>query len=128
MTNKTWNAIIEVQQNLERLVSMDKEKILAAARCDKHRGEEFENKQYVRGSLLSAFFAILLGIILFFAEYFCQGTLNFGLIAVGATALGVQYLFEGITTKKVLTIIVGSIYSLLAALFTLAFIGQVVAA
>ena len=105
---------------------MDTDKILAAARSNKHRGKEFENKQSVRGSLLSAFVAILLGIILFFVEYFCQGTLNFGLIAVGTTALGVQYLFEGITVKKIHLIIAGTFYVFLAIIFALAFIGQVV--
>ena len=107
---------------------MDRESVLARARSDKNRGKEYENKQAVRGSLLSAFFAILLGIILFFVEYFSKGTLNFGLIAVGTTALGVQYLFEGITVKKTHLIIAGAIYSLLAIFFVLAFISQVVVA
>ena len=49
---------------------MDRESVLARARSDKNRGKEYENKQAVRGSLLSAFFAILLGIVLFFIEYF----------------------------------------------------------
>ena len=106
---------------------MDKEKILAAARSDKNRGKEFENKQSVRGSLLSALFAILLGIVLFFVEYFCRGTFNLGLIAVGTTALGVQYLFEGITVRKIRMVIAGFIYTFFAVIFALAFIGQVVA-
>ena len=107
---------------------MDRESILAKARTDKNRGKEYENKQSIRGSLLSAIFAILLGIVLFFVEYCSKGTLNFGLIAIGATAVGVQYLFEGITVKKIHMIIAGAIFALLAAIFILIFIGQVVAA
>ena len=77
---------------------------------------------------MSAIFAILLGIALFFVEYCAKGTLNFGLITIGATAVGVQYLFEGITVKKIHMIIAGAIFALLAAIFILIFICQVVAA
>ena len=41
-----------VQQNLERFGVMDKETILAAARSDKHRGKEFENKETARSGEL----------------------------------------------------------------------------
>ena len=107
---------------------MDRENILAKARSDKNRGKEYENKQSMRGGLLGAYLAVLLGLALSFVEYFAKGTLNFGLIAVGATALGVQYLFEGITIKKVYLIIAGIIYFVLAIFLVLVFISQVVAA
>lgn len=117
-----------IQQNLERDGIMEKEKILEAARVDKNRGKEFENKQAVRGSLISALFALFVGIGLFCLECIMKGTLNFGLVAVGMTAVGAQYLYEGITVKKVHMIILGVIYSVLALFFVLAFIGQVVSA
>lgn len=107
---------------------MDKEKILEAARFDKNRGKEYEHKQTTRGSILSIAMAILVGIILFFLEYFAKGTLNFGLIAVAMTAGGAQYIYEGITLKKVRFIVFGILYSVVAIFFILAFIGQVVLA
>ena len=55
LTKKTRNAIIEVQQNLERMTVMDKEQILNAARNEKHRGKEYENKEEIRSSALGAF-------------------------------------------------------------------------
>lgn len=106
---------------------MEKEKILAAARSEKHRGKEYENKQATRGNLLSSFLALIVGVGLFCAEYIIKETLNFGLVAVGMTAVAVQYLYEGVTVKKGYMIVLGIICSLVAAFFALAFIGQVVA-
>lgn len=105
---------------------MEKDKILAAARTDKNKGKEYEHKQSIRGSLLSVACAVFVGIGLFLLEYLVKGTLNFGLIAVGMTAGGAQYLYEGITVKKVSLIVIGAIHSIVALFCILVFIGQVV--
>jgi len=128
LTKKTRNDTIEVQQNLERINIMDKEKILAAARSDKHRGEEFENKETARSGLLSSAIALLVGVVLFLLEYFLKDTVNVGLIAVGVTAAGVDSLYEGIKLKRHYMTVIG-IVQLLAAIFAiLFFIAKVVSA
>ena len=107
---------------------MDKEKILAAARSDKHRGEEFENKENARSGLLSSAIALLVGVALFLLEYFLNDTVNVGLIAVGITAAGVDSLYEGIKLKRHYMTVIG-IVQLLAAIFAiLFFIAKVVSA
>ena len=106
---------------------MDKDQILKAARTDKHRGKEFENKESVRSSLLGSAVSILLGIGLFLIEYFIQGSVNVGLIAVGMTAASVQWLYEGIKVKKIFLIIAGAFAGIIALLFILLFVAQVVA-
>ena len=118
MYNKTWKGIF----------AMEKDKILAAARNEKYRGKEYENKQATRGNLLSSFVALIVGAVLFCLECILKGSLNFGLFAVGMTAVGVQYLYEGITVKKLRMVVIGIIYLAIAFFFVLAFIGQVVAA
>jgi len=128
LTKKTRNDTIEVQQNLERINIMDKEKILAAARSDKHRGEEFENKETARSGLLSSAIALLVGVVLFLLEFFLKDTVNVGLIAVGVTAAGVDSLYEGIRLKRHYMTVIG-IVQLLAAIFAiLFFIAKVVSA
>ncbi len=117
MYNKTWKGV----------VIMEKERILAVARNEKYRGKEYENKQATRGNLLSSFLALIVGAVLFCLECIIKGSLNFGLVAVGMTAVGVQYLYEGITVKKARMIVIGIIYAVIAVFFVLAFIGQVVA-
>ena len=106
---------------------MNKEKILEAARKDRNRGKEYENRESTRSSLLSALIALLVGAGLFFLEYFINNTVNVGMIAVGMTAVCVQYLYAGLKLKKPFSIIAGIISALIAALFILAFVIQVVA-
>ena len=106
---------------------MDKDKILKFARTNKHRGKEFENKEAVRSSLLGSAISILLGIGLFLLEYLIKGSINVGLIAVGMTAASVQWLYEGIKVKKAFLIITGAFTAIIALLFILLFVGQVVA-
>ena len=126
MTKKTWNAIIEVQQNLERANVMDKEKILAAARNEKYRGREFENKETTRSGLLGSAIALLVGIVLFLLEYFVNDSVNVGLIAVGMTAAGVDSFYEGIKLKRHYMTIIGIIQMLAAIFAILLFIAKVV--
>lgn len=126
MTKKTWNAIVKVQQNLERWSDMDKDKILAAARDDKHRGGEFENKETARSGLLSSAIALLVGVVLFLLEYFINGTVNVGLIAVGMTAAGVDSIYEGIKLKRNYMTVIGIVQLLVAIFAILIFIAKVV--
>lgn len=127
MTKKTWNAIIEVQQNLERLDVMDKDKILAAARNEKHRGKEFENKETTRSGLLGSAIAMFVGLVLFLLEYFLKNSVNIGLIAVGMTATGVDALYEGIKLKRHYMTAIGIIQMLIAIFAILLFVAKVVA-
>lgn len=117
-----------VQQNLERkrIVSMDKEKILAAARNDKYRGQEYENRESTRGSLLSVFITLIVGTSLFLLEYCVNKSINVGLIALGLTSAGVDSLYEGIKLKRHHMTIVGILMSLGAIVAILIFVGQVV--
>ena len=127
MTKKTWNVIVKVQQNLERLNDMDKDKILAAARNEKHRGKEFENKETTRSGLLGSAIAMFVGLALFLLEYFLKDSVNIGLIAVGMTATGVDALYEGIKLKRYYMTVIGIIQILIALFAILLFIAKVVA-
>ena len=126
MTKKTWNAIIEIQQNLERIDFVDKEKILAAARSEKYRGKEFENKETTRSGLLGSAIALLVGVALFLLEYFVKDSVNVGLIAVGMTAAGIDSFYEGIKLKRHHMTIIGIIQILAAIFAILLFIAKVV--
>lgn len=109
-------------------MSMDKEKILAAARNDKYRGQEYENKETMRSSMLSCFVALIVGVVLYLLEYFIKGSTNVGLIAVGLTFAGVDSLYEGIKLKKLHMTIIGTFLTLSAIIAILYFVGQVVLA
>ena len=118
---------MEVQQNLERVNVMDKDTILAAARNEKHKGKEFENKESARSGLLSSAIALLVGIGLFLLEYFVRDSVNIGLIAVGMTACGVDYLYTGVKLKQHYKTVIGTVQLLIALLFILFFVAKVVA-
>ena len=105
---------------------MEKNLILEAARKNKNRGQEYENKESVRSNLLSSLIAIMIGIALFLVEYFVKHSINVSLIVVGMTAACVQSLYEGIKTKKVYLIIIGCVESIIVILALFVFIAQVV--
>lgn len=107
---------------------MDKDQILAAARNEKHKGKEFENKESARSGLLSSAIALIVGIGLFLLEYFVRESVNLGLIAVGVTACGVDYLYTGIKLKQHYKTVIGAVQLLVAILFVLLFVTKVVAA
>ena len=106
---------------------MEKNLILEAARKNKNRGQEYENKESVRSNLLSSLIAIMIGIALFLVEYFVKHSINVSLIVVGMTAACVQSLYEGIKTKKVYLIIIGCVESIIVVFALFMFIAQVVA-
>ena len=105
---------------------MNNEKILEAARKNKNRGKEFEQKESTRSSLLGSLVALLVGIGLFLLEYFINNSVNIGFIAVGMTASGVQSLYEGLKVRKLYLTVIGAIQTLIALIAIFAFVGQVV--
>lgn len=107
-------------------MSMDKEQILAAARNNKSRGQEYENREYMRGSLLSVFVTLLVGSCLFLLELIVNKSINVGLIALAMTTAAVDSLYEGIKLKRRHMTVVGILLSLGAILAILLFIVQVV--
>jgi hypothetical protein len=105
---------------------MENNKILEAARKNKNRGKEYENKESVRSNLLGSMVAILIGITLFLIEYFVQNSINVSLIIVGMTAACIQSLYEGVKNKKVYLIIIGVFETLVVIFGLFVFIAQVV--
>ena len=105
---------------------MDKDTILAAARNEKHKGKEFENKESARSGLLSSAIALLVGICLFLLDFFVRDSVNIGLIAVGMTACGVDYLYTGVKLKQHYKTIIGTVHLLIAISFVILFIAKVV--
>lgn len=117
---------MKVQENLERDEPVEKNKILEAARSDKYKGKEFENRAFEKGNLLSSAAALLIGIILFLLGYFVKNSANMALLAVGMADVSIQNLYEGIKTKKRFLIVWGSVCGVLATVFIVASIMQVV--
>lgn len=107
---------------------MDKEKILAAARNEKYRSKELENKESIRSSLLGSAVALVVGIALFLLEYFVQDSVNVGLVAVGMSATGVDALYEGFKLKRHYMTVIGVSQMIIAILAILLFIAKVVTA
>ena len=105
---------------------MDKNKILEAARKNKSKGCEYENKESIRSSLLGAIIALFVGIALFMFELFAKKSVNFSLITVAMTAICVQYLYEGIKNKKMQLIAFGGFCTLTVIVSFFIFIAQVV--
>ena len=105
---------------------MDKNSILEAARNNKTRGQEYENKESIRSSLLGSAIAVFSGIILFLVEYFIKNSINVSMIAVCMIAASVQYLYDGIKTQKAYMIIIGAIEAIIALFAIIVFIGQVI--
>ena len=105
---------------------MEKDEILSAARIDKQRGKEFENKESARSNLLSSAVALLVGVALFVLEYLLNKTVNVGLIAVGMTAAGVDSFYEGVRLKRHYMTAIGVIQMLAAVFAILIFVAKVV--
>ena len=104
---------------------MEKNKILEAARHNKSKGHEFENKQSISSSLFASIVSTVLGIALFLIEYFAKGNINVSLIAVGMTAFSVQSIYKGIKTKSLLSIFIGAFQAIIVIFAILIFIWQV---
>ena len=107
---------------------MDKENILAAARNQKERGKEYEHKEEMRSSALGYAITLTLGFILAIVEYLTQGSIHLGMLSLGAVSVGVDALYLGLKMKKYGKAVFGAFMLLIAVLFVLIFIVQVVAA
>lgn len=105
---------------------LNKNEILKAARAEKTKGKEYEDRVGIKSSVVGLLAALIVGIILFLVEYFVKKTWNIALVAVFMTAAGVQMLYEGIRIKSVWRVIIGIVQVLIALFFTLGFIGQVI--
>ena len=105
---------------------MNNEKILEAARREKNRGKEFEQKESIRSSLLGILAALLVGGVLFLVEYFVNNSVNIGFIAIVMSASGVQSLYEGLKFRKIYLTIIGVIQVLFALVAIFVFIGKAV--
>jgi Flp pilus assembly protein TadB len=101
LTKKTWNDIIKVPQNLEKEYEMDNKSILEAARNNGDRGNEYELKENIRSSMVSAVVLLVVGMILFAIEYYVKGVLNVSLIILGVSVIGTDMLYRGIAFKKI---------------------------
>lgn len=106
---------------------MDKETILAAARSNKHRGDEFEQKESIRSNLLSSAITLAVAGILLLVEVLAMDYWNVSLIIVILVFTGIDPLYEGLKLKRHLKTISGIIKLLVALVFVFIFIGQVVA-
>ena len=105
---------------------MDKESILAKAQKEKYRGKEYENKVEIRSSAIGYAIVLALGFVLAIIEYCAQRRIHFGMLSLGAVAVGVDNLYLGIKMKKYSKVAFGSFMLLVAAMCILIFIVQVV--
>ena len=64
----------------------------------------------------------------YLVEYFAQGRIHFGMISLGAVAVGIDNIYLGIKMKKYGKVAWGSVMLLFAAICILIFIVQVVSA
>lgn len=107
---------------------MNREDILAAARENGMKNEEYEKHTLLRGDNLSAAIGMLLGMILFLAEWFVKKEMNIGLATMFFTMSAIQTIYEGVKLHKKICIIVGIFIAVLAVLSLLLFIGLMVIA
>lgn len=120
MTSQKRGVIIEVPENLEKEIDMDKKSILEAARNNGDYGNEYENKESVRASLVSAVVMLVVGMILFAIEFYMKGMLNVSLFIVGVAAIASDMLYRGIAFKTVWRIVLGGILSFVALVMIIA--------
>ena len=104
---------------------MDRKEILEAARRI-GTGKEYENKEVIKGNLLSALTALVIGAFLFFFEYLKNGSFNWGIASIALTACATQSLYEGIKLKKISWICIGSLQTILALITLVAAIVKLV--
>ena len=99
---------------------MDKKSILEAARKNGDRGNEFELRENIGASVVSAISMLAVGMLLFLIEYFMMGVPNVSLIILGVTAIAADTLYKGIVFKKYWRIVLGSSLALVAVIMIIA--------
>lgn len=107
---------------------MEKEDILAAARENRTKNEEYEKQTILRGDTISIAIGMMLGMIMFLAELFIKKDINIGMVAMFLSMLAIQTIYEGVKLHKKRSIIVGIIVAALAVLFLFLFVGLMVIA
>ena len=105
---------------------MDKEKILNAARNEKYRGREYENKEEFRSTALGYAITLALGVGLTLVEYIVKGYIHFGMLSLGAVAVGVDNLYLGFKMKKYGKVAWGAMMLFFAAVFVMLYFVQVI--
>ena len=107
---------------------MNRDDILAAARENGMKNEEYEKQMLLRGDNLSAVIGMLIGMVLFTTELLVKKEINVGLATMFFTMSAIQSIYEGVKLHKKICIIVGIIIAILAVLSLLLFIGLMVIA
>ena len=102
---------------------MNNDEILAALR-EQPKNDEFEKRENLFSTALSAAVSALLAAVMFFLQFFIKGTVNAAVLAIGATTVATQQLCEGIRAKKKKSLIIGIIFALAALLFICVFVAQ----
>ncbi len=104
---------------------MNRDEILAAARENGIKNEEYERQTLLRGDNVSAIIGVSLGVILFVTELIVRKKLNIGLMTVLFTMSGIQFIYEGIKLHKRICVIIGIYIAIMAVLSLLLFIGDI---
>ncbi len=107
---------------------MDRDEILASAKSDKGRTNEFENRIGLKSGLLGSFVSLVAVILFLLVEFKIRGTVNLGFPAIVFFGNCADRLFIGIKTGKRIAIVTGVLSGLFAIILSLAFFKQMVAA
>lgn len=105
---------------------MDREEILAAARENKAKNEEYENDTSIRGGNFSILIGLLIGIVIVLVEMLVTRKVNFGLSTTIFATASIQAIYDAVRLRKKGAAIWG-IYCAVSALFSFVmFIGTMV--
>ena len=107
---------------------MNREDILAAARENGMKNEEYENHTLIKSGNIAVTIGMLIGMVLFFAELIIKKEINIALSTVIFSISASQSIYEGIKLRKKVCVIVGSFISVLAVLSLILFVGMMVVA
>lgn len=107
---------------------MNKEDILAAARENKMKNEEYERNTLLKGDNFSVVFGMILGAILFLTEWIVKKEMNMGLATMYFVISSIQLIYEGVKLEKKSCIILGIFIAVLAVIALVVFIGMMVKA
>ena len=105
---------------------MNREDILAAARENGMKNEEYEKHAILKGDNVSALIGMLLGFVMFFAELWIKKEFDIGLATILLTMTATQTIYEGVKLHKKICIFVGLFIAVLAVLSLLLFVGAMV--
>ncbi len=107
---------------------MDRDEILASAKSDKGRTNEFENRIGLKSGLLGSFVSLTAVIVFLLVEFKIRGTVNLGFPAIVFWGNCADRLFVGIKTGRKIAIVVGVLSGLCAIILSVTYFKQMVAA